>query len=141
MSDKDSKQALEWRARTFDDAETKRELCEKIAQMDEQEMVCYSGAMSTWIGKSKELFYSTFYATPNDNLQYVSNVLDENINTCLEALREDVSPELTCLPFCSYKIVDLFASSGEANLYPKHFAYFMPEDEGVKYAGDRLPLG
>tara|TARA_R100000306_G_scaffold62381_1_gene69189 strand:- start:4298 stop:4969 length:672 start_codon:yes stop_codon:yes gene_type:complete len=30
--------------------------------------------------------------------------------------------------------VDLFAAAGESNLYPKHFAYFMPEDEGIKYA-------
>jgi len=108
--------------------------------MDEKELVCYSGAMSTWVGKSKELFYSTFYATPNENLQNVSNVVDEHIDEAVLTLKNNVNPELKCLPFCGYKIVDLFASSGEANLYPKHFAYFMPEDEGVKYAGAKRTI-
>jgi len=140
LNDKDSKLALEWRAQTFDDQNAKKELSEKIAQMDEKELVCYSGAMSTWVGKSKELFYSTFYATPNENLQYVSNVVDKNIDEAVLTLRKNINAELKCLPFCGYKIVDLFASSGEANLYPKHFAYFMPEDEGVKYAGSKRTI-
>ena len=33
-------------------------------------------------------------------------------------------------------VTDLLISAGEAAGHPKHFAYFMPEDEGV----DGLPL-
>lgn len=140
LTDIDSKLSMEWRARTFEGAETKREYCEKIAQLDEKEIVCYSGAMSTWVGKSRELFYSTFYSVPNKKLQQVSNVIDNNFLACLESFKSIVNTNLINLPSCSYKIVDLFASSGEANLYPKHFAYFMPEDEGVKYAKSKRTI-
>lgn len=78
LTDIDSKLSMEWRARTFEDTETKREYCEKIAQLDEKEIVCYSGAMSTWVGKSRELFYSTFYSVPNEKLQQLSNIIDDN---------------------------------------------------------------
>ncbi len=30
------------------------------------------------------------------------------------------------------RVTDMVACGGEANAYPKHFAYFLPEDEGVK---------
>lgn len=140
VTDRDSKLAMQWRARTFEDADTKRKYCEKISRLNEKEIVCYSGAMSTWVGKSRELFYSTFYSSPNEELQYVSDIIDDNFLICLEEFKETVSPDLISLSSCSYKIVDLFASSGEANLYPKHFAYFMPEDEGVKYSKSKRTI-
>lgn len=55
-------------------------------------------------------------------------------------LQRQIDERLIALPGCRYKIVDLFAIAGEANSYPKHFAYFFPEDEGVKYAPQKRTI-
>jgi len=47
---------------------------------------------------------------------------------------------LIALPGNRYKIVYLFAIAGEANSYPKHFAYFFPKEEGVKYAPQKRTI-
>ncbi len=51
-----------------------------------------------------------------------------------EEIRLLVDDQLRLTSIGGFKITNLVAAAGEANLYPKHFAYFLPEDEGVKYA-------
>ncbi|MAM89523.1 MAG: hypothetical protein CME36_19665 [unclassified Hahellaceae] len=94
FTDRDSKLSLQWRARTFENPQEKRIFTEQIARMNERELVCYSGTMSTWVGKSRELFYSTFYAAPNDGLQRVSDVVDVHFEECIKELRKTINEDL-----------------------------------------------
>ncbi len=64
--------------------------------------------------------------------------LDEHLQQAAGELRSELmktAPRLAELRLDeSYpmRVTDMVACGGEANAYPKHFAYFLPEDEGVK---------
>lgn len=106
----------------------------QLAGLDEQELVSYVGPLSTWLGKSRETGFSAFFGTPNLRLQAVSNIVDHYLDSSVARLSRQLGAELQQLPACSYKIIDLIAIGGEADTFPKHFAYFMPEDQGIKYS-------
>ncbi|CAM3474045.1 hypothetical protein BZK31_27340 [Pseudomonas floridensis] len=106
----------------------------QLAALDEQELVSYVGPLSTWLGKSRETGFSAFFGTPNPGLQAVSDVVDHYHERSVANLARQLGAELRRLPACSYKIIDLIAIGGEADTFPKHFAYFMPEDQGIKYS-------
>ncbi|MFJ4145133.1 hypothetical protein [Pseudomonas sp. NPDC089734] len=105
-----------------------------LAALNEKELVGYAGPLSTWLGKSRQTGFSAFFGTPNPRLQAVSDVVDQHFESSVARLSERFGVELQRLPACSYKIIDLCAIAGEADTFPKHFAYFMPEDQGIKYA-------
>lgn len=134
FDDPDTCRALQWRAEILADASTASQLLPKIAGLDEQKLVQGIGYLSTWIGKSKTQHYSAWFGLPNPGLQEISDLVDNLFPESTRWLQQNIHSDLIALPGCRYKIVDLFAIAGEANNYPKHFAYFLPEDEGVKYA-------
>lgn len=105
-----------------------------LAALDEQELVSYVGPLSTWLGKSRKTGFSAFFGTPVPTLQAVSDVLDKYLDNSVARLSQRLDVDLRVLPACTYKIIDLIAIAGEADTFPKHFAYFMPEDQGVKYS-------
>lgn len=134
FQDPDTRKALLLRAEVLSDFAMASSLLPLIAGLDEQELVLAIGPMSTWVGKSKTQHYSAWFGLPNYGLQEVSDIVDDLFAENLVWLQQNINPGLRTLPGCRYKIVDLFAIAGEANSYPKHFAYFFPEDEGIKYA-------
>ena len=73
-------------------------------------------------------------------MQEISDVMDDLFPENLLWLQNNIDQHLVALPGCRYKIINLFAIAGEANSYPKHFAYFFPEDEGVKYASQKRTI-
>ena len=140
FDDPDTCKALLLRAEILSDASTAKELLPQIAGLDEQELVQGIGYMSTWVGKSRMQHYSAWFGLAERRLQEVSDVMDELFPDNLYWLQNHIDQRLVALPRCRYKIVDLFAIAGEANSYPKHFAYFFPEDEGVKYAAQKRTI-
>lgn len=134
LQDVDSNQAVGFIAEGLMGGEAFATMSQALAGLDEQELVCHVGPLSTWLGKSRAMFYSAFFGTPNRSLQRVSDCVDEHFSEALERLASTLGAPLQALPHCAYKIVDLFGIAGEANYFPKHFAYFMPEDQGVKYS-------
>lgn len=140
FDDPDTCKALQLRAEILSDTSTAKELLPQIAGLDEQELVQGIGYMSTWVGKSRTQHYSAWFGLPDRGLQEVSDVVDELFPDNLCWLQNHIDQRLVALPGCRYKIVDLFAIAGEANSYPKHFAYFFPEDEGVKYASQKRTI-
>ncbi|MDQ5822031.1 MAG: hypothetical protein M3540_11380 [Actinomycetota bacterium] len=105
------------------------------AEITEQDLVLLCGPMSTWRRKSGETFYSTLASVPlaswNAVLARADSLHDE-----LRAFLADllVQPGLRVRPIPGFVITDLVDCGGEANGFPKHFAYFLPEDEGVSGA-------
>ncbi|MGY6038416.1 hypothetical protein [Aeromonas sp. AE23HZ002T15] len=117
-----------------------RLMAARLAQGDEQHLVAHVGPLATWLGKSRQTWMSAFFATPNPELQSWSDCVDAGLQHALPRLCERLCAGLIVLPGCAYKVVDLFAIAGEANGFPKHFAYFMPEDQGIKYAADKRTI-
>lgn len=77
------------------------------------------------------------FGTPNNSLQAVSDVVDKHFKGAVSRLSANLDIELKTIPGCAYKIIDLFGIAGEADTFPKHFAYFMPEDQGIKYSPNK----
>ncbi|MDU8501701.1 hypothetical protein RYB01_21295 [Pseudomonas syringae] len=134
LEDADSRQAISFTAKGLMGSDQFADMSQAIAALDERELVCHVGDLSTWLGKSRNTFCSAFFGTPNLPLQRVSDCVDEHFSAALQRLVVDLGFPLKALPHCAYKIIDLFGIAGEANYFPKHFAYFMPEDQGVKYS-------
>lgn len=140
FDDTDTQTALKLRAECLADASLKPQCTATIAQLYEQELVCTAGLMSTWVGKSTQEYESAFFAKPNAELQRISDGIDHHMPEALAYLKAQVDPHLITTAVCTYRITDLIAIGGEANQFPKHFAYFLPEDEGVKYAHEKRTI-
>lgn len=134
LQDDESRSAIGFIAEGLMEGPQQRAMGQALAGIDEKELVGYIGSLSTWLGKSREMFYSAFFGTPNFRLQQISDVVDELVMEALQRISHQLHTPLQAVPGCAYKIIDLFGISGEANYFPKHFAYFMPEDQGVKYS-------
>lgn len=134
LQDADSRTAIGYIAEGLMGGTQFATMSQAVAALDERELVAHVGDLSTWLGKSRQTFSSAFFGTPNARLQRVSDCVDEYFPGALQRLVSDLCAPLKVLPYCTYKIIDLFGIAGEANYFPKHFAYFMPEDQGVKYS-------
>lgn len=98
------------------------------------EIVC--GSLCTWRHKTRSPLHSFLAATHNEEAQQVLDALDDSLEKALDELRDALSlPGLKIRYPMPMHATDLIASAGEAAGHPKHFAYFMPEDEGI----DGLP--
>ncbi len=137
LTDKASRQGLDLIAKGLINDDQYKSNGSILASLDEQELVGHVGPLGTWLGKSRKLFFSAFFGTPNNSLQAVSDVVDKYFEGAVSRLSASLGIELKTTPGCAYKIIDLFGIAGEADTFPKHFAYFMPEDQGVKYAENK----
>ena len=133
MRDPDSIRGAKLRAQILRGG-NKAQLATEIARLDERELLLFCGDLTTWLGKSRETHFSSFFAVPDSAHQHIADRADAMLATAFEEVRSTVSDQLSLTSLCSFKVTNLIATAGEANLYPKHFAYFLPEDEEVKYA-------
>lgn len=134
FDDPDTRRGLFLRAEILADDSCGKTVLPQIAGLNEQQLVLGIGNTSTWVGKSKQSFYSSWFGEPAPVLQEISDVMDSLFPESLLYLQKEITADLLAMPGCAYKIINLFGIAGEANTYPKHFAYFFPEDEGLKYS-------
>ncbi len=108
-----------------------------IAQVEaaDDPLILLCGPLSTWNGKSKNYLHGVLASVPVKNLNALIARADSFLAANLRYLQE--LPGLSALELGYvplFVVTDLIACGGEANTYPKQFAYFLPEDEGVKGA-------
>lgn len=97
----------------------------------EEEITVVAGQVSTWYGKELRGLPTAFGCRRDEaQQQVVQRALDElaEVPDYLRALR----PGLALGDFPAFGAAQMFFMAGEGNLHPKHIAYFLPEDEGVK---------
>ena len=88
--------------------------------------------MKTRIG-----LHSFLAAARDERQQALLNELDDSLEHALASVEAEIGASGMRVPFkLPMNVTNLLISAGEAAGHPKHFAYFMPEDEGV----DGLPL-
>ncbi|HVG21884.1 MAG TPA: hypothetical protein VNI02_22805, partial [Blastocatellia bacterium] len=105
----------------------------ELAKSERDKLVVLCGPLVTWPGKTSAYLYSALVALEDEAMtanfrrlnatlpelkQYYEQALE------LNDLRIDIIP--------SFTVTDLALCGGEANGFPKHFSYFLPEDEGYK---------
>lgn len=99
------------------------------------EVVC--GPLCTWRMKTRVGLHSFLAAERDEDQQEQLDSLDEALEEALAEVEAEIGANGMHVPFkLPMNVTDLLMSAGEAAGHPKHFAYFMPEDEGV----DGLPL-
>jgi hypothetical protein len=99
------------------------------------EIVC--GPLCTWRAKTRSPLHSFVAASHNEQVQGQLDAFDDALEEALVELRAVIgAPELYSKCAMPMHATDMIVSAGEAAAHPKHFAYFLPQDEGV----DDLPL-
>lgn len=102
------------------------------AEVDEQDLVLLCGPTSTWRRKSSRTFFGAMASVPhapcNDFVARVDACLPELLPYLVDTLSQ---PGLTVRPVPGFRVADLLSCGGEPDGFPKHFAYFLPEDEGL----------
>jgi hypothetical protein len=99
----------------------------------EEDVAVVAGQISTWYGKQLGGLPTAFAALRDDTAQrVVSDAFGtfDDVSTYLSRLHADL--RLGEVP--AFAATRLFFMSGEGNRHPKHIAYFLPEDEGVKHS-------
>lgn len=117
-----------------------RQLAQEIMGSLEQELIVVCGRLSTWLGKSSGYYSSALFAVPDGLSQAISDSADDALPAAFEELQGLFAERLELRRHFPLQWARLIAAAGEANLYPKHFAYFLPEDEGAKYSPNKRSL-
>lgn len=136
--DQSSAAIIRLRADALDGRTDPREMTLEIAALGASpalEIVC--GPLCTWRPKTRAPLHSFLAAARDDSLQELLDAFDASLEGALDELRADLdAPGMKVSFALPMNVTNLLASGGEAAGHPKHFAYFLPEDEGV----DDLPI-
>lgn len=138
LVDADSAELIQLRAKALAGGIEHRDMTLEIARSDKSpalEIVC--GPLCTWRMKTRVGLHSFLAATRDEQRQQQLDELDDSLDAALAFVEAETGASEMSVPFkLPMNVTELLASAGEAAGHPKHFAYFMPEDEGI----DGLPL-
>jgi hypothetical protein len=138
LLDDDSAAAVRLRAKGLAGSIEHREMTLEIARSGPPpplEIVC--GPLCTWRMKTRIGLHSFLAAARDEEQQKLLDQLDDSLEPALAAVEAEIGASGMGVPFkLPMNVTNLLISAGEAAGHPKHFAYFMPEDEWV----DGLPI-
>ncbi len=138
LVDDESAELIRLRAKGLAGGIEHREMTLEIARSGPPpalEIVC--GPLCTWRMKTRVGLHSFLAAARDERQQELLDQLDAALEDALAAVEAEIGASEMGVPFkLPMNVTDLLISAGEAAGHPKHFAYFMPEDEWV----DGLPL-
>jgi hypothetical protein len=90
------------------------------------------GPQCTWRLKTPTPLHTVVAAAACPQYDAVVRSLDEHLRDAAGELRGELElGDLRLDESYPMRVTDMVACGGEANAYPKHFAYFLPEDEAV----------
>jgi hypothetical protein len=138
LIDPESAEIVRLRAKGLAGALEHREMTLQIARSGPPpalEVVC--GPLCTWRMKTRVGLHSFLAAARDEEQQELLGRLDDSLEEALKEVEAEIGATGMHVPFkLPMNVTNLLISAGEAAGHPKHFAYFMPEDEWV----DGLPL-
>lgn len=94
---------------------------------DEEIFILY-GRLKTWCQKGGAPLHSGLVAAP---CAWLNSAVDElDASGPLDVVRRELEDDRLVLgELPKFSVTDLIMCAGEANRHPKHFSYFLPEDE------------
>jgi hypothetical protein len=130
---------LRMRAGAFLEGGSHRDASIREAELyDSQPLTVLCGPLCTWRLKTRTPLHTVVAASACRPYDELVAALDEHLDGAAAELREELSlPELQMHSSYPMRVTDMIACGGEANAYPKHFAYFLPEDEAVPDAPEQ----
>ncbi|MET0405114.1 MAG: hypothetical protein ABW123_22050, partial [Cystobacter sp.] len=140
--DEDIAELLRLRAHGLSSGDT-REAAAALARAENDRLVVLCGPLMTWPGRSKAYLHSACVALEDTLLTQRVRALEANLprlQCYYEELLglEGLSLKVEDIP--RYTLSELVLCGGEANGFPKHFTYFLPEDEGHRKIKPRKTL-
>jgi hypothetical protein len=97
-----------------------------------QPLTVLCGPLCTWRQKSKIPLHGVVVATQHKASDRLLAEVDAHAAQALATVEAQLGiAGLAVAGVYPIQVVDLIACGGEANTFPKHFAYFLPEDEGI----------
>ncbi|HEU4736954.1 MAG TPA: hypothetical protein VFS48_08030 [Solirubrobacterales bacterium] len=138
LLDSDSAETVRLRAKALAGGIEHRDMTLEIARSGPPpavEIVC--GPLCTWRMKTRAGLHSFLAAVRDEEQQEILDRLDDSLEQALASVEAEIGASGMKVPFkLPMNATELLISAGEAAGHPKHFAYFMPEDEWV----DGLPI-
>ena len=99
-----------------------------------QPLTVIAGPMCTFRNKTRTPLHSVVACTAHEQGDELIAALDASSGTVLQEVNGYCgTPDVTVGGIFAMQVTDLIAMGGESNAFPKHFAYFLPEDEGAGY--------
>jgi hypothetical protein len=109
----------------------------EAALTDPQPLTVIAGPMCTFRNKTRTPLHSVVTATAHPAGDELIAKIDASANATLAKVNERAgTPDVRVDSIFAMQITDLITMGGESNAFPKHFAYFLPEDEGAGYGPD-----
>lgn len=134
-------QVLELRAKgLYGDETARRAAAARQAEIAATPISLLCGPLATWTSKSTRLFHSVVAAVPEPTGDQLVRHADTLYPEVLGQLGRLLDHDVTIDNLPAFHVVDVVACGGEANTYAKQFAYFLPEDEGVRDATTKATL-
>jgi hypothetical protein len=107
---------------------------EEAALTTSQPLTVVAGPMCTFRNKTRTPLHSVVACTAHEHGDRLIAALDASAGAVLEEVNGYCgTPDVTVSGIFAMQVTDLIAMGGESNAFPKHFAYFLPEDEGAGY--------
>ncbi len=130
---------LRMRAGAFLEGGSHRDASIREAELYEsQALTVLCGPLCTWRLKTRTPLHTVVAAGACRPFDELVAGLDQQLDRAAADLREELRlPELKLDASYPMRVTDMIACGGEANAYPKHFAYFLPEDESVPDSPDQ----
>ena len=108
-----------------------------------QDLTVIAGPFCTFRNKTRTPLHSVIIATANEAGDRLIEQIDASADAALAEVNghTGISDVTADSPFAML-ITDLIAMGGESNAFPKHFCYFLPEDEdcGLSERGNKTIL-
>jgi hypothetical protein len=99
-----------------------------------QPLTVIAGPMCTFRNKTRTPLHSVVACTAHEQGDRLIAALDASAGVVLEEVNGYcATPDVTVGGIFAMQVADLITMGGESNAFPKHFAYFLPEDEGAGY--------
>lgn len=96
-----------------------------------EEISFVAGNISTWYGKQKGGLPTAFGCIRDDQETSIVEKAYEYLDECGQYLFS-LHKHLRLGSIPAFSPTQIFFMAGEGNRHPKHIAYFLPEDEGIK---------
>jgi hypothetical protein len=99
-----------------------------------QNLTVIAGPVCTFRNKTRTPLHSVVACTAHQQGDELIAALDASSGTVLQEVNGYCgTPDVTVGGIFAMQVTDLIAMGGESNAFPKHFAYFLPEEEGAGY--------
>ena len=98
-----------------------------------QTLTVIAGPMCTFRNKTRTPLHSVVACTAHQRGDELIAALDASSREALDEVNACAAPGRSVGGVFAMQVTDLITMGGEWNAFPKHFAYFLPEDEGAGY--------